>query len=216
MTRVNRMETMTRVFIHGLDSSSRGTKGSFFRERYPGMLLEDYSGPLEERMAKLERDLAGKKDLILVGSSYGGLMAALFACGNESRVRRLVLLAPALGHAEFDACSRKPLQIPVTLYHGRSDIVVPPEPTRQIAVRLFGNLDHHLVEDDHSLHLIFSSLDWDGLLEIEHGPVGTPCGKVSSNPPGTCSGSPEGSERVPGINIGTSPLPRNTKMKGEP
>ena len=160
------MKIFTRVFIHGLDSSSRGTKGSFFRERYPGMFMEDYSGPLEERMAQLEKGLSGKGNLILVGSSYGGLMAAIFACGNETRVRRLILLAPALGHADFTACSRQPLQIPVTLYHGRFDVVVPPEPTRQIAAHLFGNLDHHLVEDDHNLHRIFPTLDWDTLLEI--------------------------------------------------
>ena len=166
-TEVNEMEIITRAFIHGLDSSSRGTKGSFFRERYPEMILEDYSGPLEERMAKLERDLAGKGNLILVGSSYGGLMAALFACSNETRVRRLILLAPALGHADFDVYSRRPLQIPVTLYHGCFDTVVPPEPTRLIAARLFGNLDHHIVEDDHDLHRIFPKLDWDGLLEVQ-------------------------------------------------
>jgi predicted esterase len=118
---VNEMKDISRAFIHGLDSSSRGTKGNFFRERYPEMFLEDYSGPLEERMAKLERDLAGKRDLILVGSSYGGLMAAIFACRDETRVRRLILLAPALGHTDLDTCSRQPLQIPVTLYHGRSD-----------------------------------------------------------------------------------------------
>ena len=64
-------------------------------------------------------------------------------------------------------CSRRPLQIPVTLYHGRFDAVVPPEPTRLIAARLFGNLDHHIVEDDHDLHRIFPKLDWDGLLEIQ-------------------------------------------------
>jgi pimeloyl-ACP methyl ester carboxylesterase len=161
------MKDISRAFIHGLDSSSRGTKGNFFRERYPEMFLEDYSGPLEERMAKLERDLAGKRDLILVGSSYGGLMAAIFACRDETRVRRLILLAPALGHTDLDTCSRQPLQIPVTLYHGRFDAVVPPGPTHQIAARLFGNLDHHLVEDDHNLHRVFPKLDWDGLLEIQ-------------------------------------------------
>jgi pimeloyl-ACP methyl ester carboxylesterase len=166
-TTVNEMKIFTRVFIHGLDSSSRGTKGCFFRERYPGMLMEDYSGSLEERMARLERDLSGKENLILVGSSYGGLMAAIFACRNETRVRRLILLAPALGHADFSVCSRQPLQIPVTLYHGRFDDVVPPGPTRQIAVRLFANLDHHIVEDDHNLHRIFPTLDWDSLLEMQ-------------------------------------------------
>jgi pimeloyl-ACP methyl ester carboxylesterase len=156
---------ITRVFIHGLDSSSRGTKGSFFRERYPGIFMGDYSGALEERMAKLEEELSGKEDLILVGSSFGGLMAAIFACKNEARVRRLILLAPALDHADFSDC-RRPLKIPVTLYHGRFDDVVPPGPTRQIAARLFANLDHHIVEDDHNLHQIFPKLDWDSLLEI--------------------------------------------------
>jgi pimeloyl-ACP methyl ester carboxylesterase len=160
------MKDIARVFIHGLDSSSRGTKGNYFRARYPGMFVEDYSGPLDERMAQLEKGLSGTGNLILVGSSYGGLMAALFACGNETRVRRLILLAPALGHADFTTGSRLPLQIPVTLYHGRFDVVVPPEPTRRIAAHLFGNLDHHLVEDDHNLHRIFPTLDWDALLEI--------------------------------------------------
>jgi pimeloyl-ACP methyl ester carboxylesterase len=111
--KVNEMKKIVRVFIHGLDSSSRGTKGSFFRERYPGMGMEDYSGPLEGRMAQLERELTGKESLILVGSSYGGLMATLFACSNEIRVRRLILLAPALGHADWSVCSRQPLQIPL-------------------------------------------------------------------------------------------------------
>jgi pimeloyl-ACP methyl ester carboxylesterase len=160
------MKDIARAFIHGLDSSSRGTKGSYFRARYPGMFVVDYSGPIEERMAQLEKGLSGAENWILVGSSYGGLMAALFACGHETRVRRLILLAPALGHADFTTRSRLPLQIPVTLYHGRFDVVVPPEPTRRIASQLFGTLDHHLVEDDHNLYRIFPTLDWNALLEI--------------------------------------------------
>jgi len=157
---------ITRVFVHGLDSSSRGTKGGFFRLKYPGMVMGDYSGPLEERMAQLEGELAGKDNLILVGSSYGGLMAALFACAHEDRVRRLILLAPALGHADWSTCSRQPLKIPVALYHGRFDEVVPPEPTGLIAARLFSNLERRLVDDDHNLHLIFPTLDWSRLLEL--------------------------------------------------
>ena len=78
-------------------------------------------------MARLEQSLAGKNSLILVGSSYGGLMAALYACRNEARIRRLILLAPALGHADFSPYCEKPLETPVTLYHGRQDVVVPPE-----------------------------------------------------------------------------------------
>jgi hypothetical protein len=54
----------------------------------------------------------------------------------------------------------------VTLYHGKHDVVVPPEPARQVAAKLFLNRDYHLVEDDHNLHRVFPTLDWDGLLEI--------------------------------------------------
>ena len=161
------MTEFTRAFIHGLDSSSRGTKGSYFRKRYPGMIMEDYAGSLEERMEKLNADLAGKKNLILVGSSYGGLMAAMFACSQEPLVRRLILLAPALIHGDFRASFGRPVRIPVVLYHGRLDDVVPPEPTQRIAERLFSRLEHHLVEDDHNLHRIFPLLDWNALLEIK-------------------------------------------------
>ena len=164
--RDGKMTDMTRVFIHGRDSSSRGTKGSFFREKYPEMLIDDYTGALEERMAKLERGLSGRKDLILVGSSLGGLMATLFACNHAPSVRRLILLAPALRFPQLRAYDSTPLQLPVTLYHGKDDVVVPPEPVRQVAGKLFPNLDYHLVEDDHNLHRIFPTLDWDGLLEI--------------------------------------------------
>lgn len=160
------MTEIARAFIHGLDSSSRGTKGSYFLGRYPGMIMGDYSGPLDERMAQLEKDLAGKENLIIVGSSYGGLMAALFACENETRVRRVILLAPALDQSDLSARYGKPLQMPAILYHGRFDDVVPPEPTRAIAGQLFVNLKYNLVEDDHSLHTVFSTLDWDSLLEI--------------------------------------------------
>jgi pimeloyl-ACP methyl ester carboxylesterase len=43
------------------------------------MIIEDYEGSLEKRMTKLEDILEGKSNIILVGSSFGGLMAALYA-----------------------------------------------------------------------------------------------------------------------------------------
>ncbi len=161
------MTELTRVFIHGLDSSSRGTKGTYFRGRYPAMLMEDFTGSLEVRMARLTESLAGRDALILVGSSYGGLMAALFACHHPARVRKLILLAPALGHADFSPWYEAPLAMPVILYHGRFDTVVPAEPTRRVAERLFAALEHHLVDDDHDLHRVFPTLYWDRLLEID-------------------------------------------------
>lgn len=153
-----------RVFIHGLESSSQGTKGIYFREKFPDMLIQDFTGLLEERMAKLRVILTGKKDLLLVGSSFGGLMAAIYACENEGNVKRLILLAPALDLPYFRPFTETKLVIPVWLYHGKKDDVVPPAPVERIARKVFANLSYHLVEDDHSLHETFPLMKWDELL----------------------------------------------------
>lgn len=157
--------TGTRVFIHGLESTSQGTKGVYFRERYPEMIIEDYTGSLARRLEKLEADLAGKENLIIVGSSYGGLMAAIYACRHPGKVRRLILLAPAINLEEFNPYAGQVLTTPVHLYHGRQDDVVPPGEVRAVAERIFNNLNYCLVEDDHSLHETFPKMPWDELLK---------------------------------------------------
>lgn len=154
----------TRAFIHGLEGSSQGDKGSFFRERYSEMIVEDYVGDFEARMTKLNAVLADKDDLILVGSSFGGLMAAFFACHNMARTSKLILLAPALNYLPPEVCGAKGPDCPVIIYHGRQDNVVPPGPVHDIAKRLFRNLAYNPVEDEHSLHQTFFRLDWDALL----------------------------------------------------
>jgi len=123
----------TRVFIHGLESSGKGTKGVFFRERYPDMIIEDFTGTFPERMKKLESLLSGMSDLILVGSSYGGLMAASYASQYEERVKKLILLAPALHLEEYHPYQNRKLYIPVVIYHGLQDDVVPLPGVRAIA-----------------------------------------------------------------------------------
>ena len=155
-----------RVFIHGLESSSQGAKGLYFRENFPDMLIEDYTGTLEERMAKLRGLLAGKKDLLLVGSSFGGLMAAIYTCENEGSVKRLILLAPALDLPYFRPCVEMRLTLPVWIYHGKEDDVVPPASVEKIARQVFTNLSYHLVDDDHSLHRTFPLMEWDRLLTL--------------------------------------------------
>jgi pimeloyl-ACP methyl ester carboxylesterase len=157
--------TATRVFIHGLESTSQGTKGIYFRERYPGMIIEDYIGPLEARMEKLAAVLAERDELILVGSSYGGLMAAIYACLHPEKVRRLILLAPAINLEEFSPYVGQGLTMPVHLYHGRKDDVVPPGEVRAVAEGTFNDLNYRLVEDDHSLHETFPGMPWDELLK---------------------------------------------------
>lgn len=156
----------TRVFIHGLESTSQGTKGIFFRGKYPDMIIEDYFGTFEQRMTKLNTILSDKNDLILVGSSYGGLMASVYAFDNKGKIKNLILLAPALNRYEFNPYLTKRLHIPVTVYHGSSDDVVPPDLVRTIAESVFPDLRYHLLDDDHSLHNTFSLMDWNTLLEF--------------------------------------------------
>jgi pimeloyl-ACP methyl ester carboxylesterase len=165
--RMSRREIVkpTRVFIHGLESTSQGTKGVYFHERYPGMIIEDYTGPLAARMEKLEAILAGKDGLIIVGSSYGGLMAAIYACRHPEKVRRLILLAPAINLEEFSPYAGQALTMPVHLYHGRGDDVVPPGEVLPVAEAVFTELTYSLVDDDHSLHETFPGLPWDELLK---------------------------------------------------
>ncbi len=153
-----------RVFIHGLESSNLGTKSVFFKERYPDMLIPDFSGPLEDRMSKLDGLLEGKHGLRMVGSSFGGLMAALFAMANEPRVERLILLAPAVNLVAFTPKSGKTISIPVWVFHGRNDEVIPIDDVRRAATKAFTNLSFNEMDDDHSLHRTFKALDWKALL----------------------------------------------------
>jgi pimeloyl-ACP methyl ester carboxylesterase len=144
-----------------------GTKGAFFRSKYPEMIIEDFIGSFHERMDKLNTLLINKSDLIIVGSSYGGLMATVYAFNNHDKIKKLILLAPALNIEDFMTSYRdKKLHIPVTIYHGGNDDVVPPLPVYNIACLIFTQLQHHMVDDDHSLHKSFSLMDWDSLLEV--------------------------------------------------
>ncbi len=157
--------TNTLVFIHGLESTSQGTKGQFFRKNFPQMIVEDYFGDFNERMQKLAGLIDGKDNLILVGSSYGGLMAAQYALQNENRVQKMILLTPALMLPEFTPGAGQQLNIPVTIYHGTEDDVVDPYLVKSIAEKVFRQLEHHMVSDDHSLTKTFPSLNWGELLK---------------------------------------------------
>ena len=155
------------VFIHGLESTAQGTKGQFFRQFFPKMIIEDYTGDFATRMHKLDGLLSGKNDLILVGSSYGGLMATQYAIDNENKVKKMILLAPALNLPEFKPPMHAKLQMPVIIYHGTDDDIVDPYTVKIIALKYFSNLKHHLVDDDHPLHKTFPVLDWKKLLLID-------------------------------------------------
>ncbi len=153
------------VFIHGSDSSSQTYKAGLLRRRFPGMVVPDFSGSLEERMEQLENILAYTTGWTIIGSSLGGTMAVLFAARHPAQVRKLVLLAPALVAPEIAEQITGPIPIPCTIIHGTRDEVIPFEETRKLAGRLFPNLDYRAVEDDHRLHKTAEELDWESILQ---------------------------------------------------
>jgi len=153
-----------KIFIHGLESSNRGTKGLFFKERYPDMVVPHFKGALPERMKGLRSILAGESQIRIVGSSFGGLMATLYAMENEPGVERLILLAPAIHILGTRVSTTRRISIPATIYHGTKDEVIPLEKVEEVAQEVFSNLSFHRVEDDHFLHGTFKAINWDQLL----------------------------------------------------
>ncbi len=165
-------DVVGRIFLHGLESSGHGFKAKLLRSIFPAMLTPDFRGTLEERMEQLTPIMAERQSWIIVGSSFGGLMGALGAAaaaggdarGHPQQVRKLVLLAPALTRPQFADAPPAPIAVPVVAYHGRGDTVIPLEPTRALAERVFSNLTFHVVDDNHMLRATVQSIDWHTLL----------------------------------------------------
>ena len=135
------------------------------RKSYPELIVPDFTGPLEARMEALYPILGEEKDWSIIGSSFGGLMGAIFTCDHPSQVRKLVMLAPALMLPEFASyLDREPVPIPTTIIHGTQDDVVPLEAVREIAEKTFSNLTYHIVDDNHRLHVAADTLDWKKIL----------------------------------------------------
>lgn len=153
-----------RIFIHGLESNNQGTKAIYFREKFPGMLTPNFPGPMDERMARLREIVSGQNEILLVGSSFGGLMASIFAMENEPSVSKLILLAPAINLMEFTPYRERKTLMPVHIYHGRQDEVIPISDVEEVARQVFSTLTFHAVDDDHYLHKTFNTIDWDSLL----------------------------------------------------
>lgn len=151
------------LFLHGLDSSIQGTKGQWFREHFPAVRMHDYHGDLDQRLSQLEGEVAGLDNLILIGSSFGGLMAACFAIRHPQQVGRLVLLAPALNFSGYQPPAT-PIHIPTLLIIGARDTVCPPDLVLPKAHATFSTLKIRVEEDDHMLHRTFPTLDWLQLL----------------------------------------------------
>ncbi|OGO29678.1 MAG: hypothetical protein A2Z16_15280 [Chloroflexi bacterium RBG_16_54_18] len=153
------------IFLHGLEGTSQGEKANLLRGLFPGMLIPDFRGDLGQRMEALYAVLGKDQGWTIIGSSFGGLMGALFACQHPAQVRKLVLMAPALIWPDFANASPTAIDVPTIIYHGNRDEIVPLIPVRQIAERVFRNLTFKIVDDDHGLYKTALEIDWKGIVE---------------------------------------------------
>lgn len=141
-------------FNHGKESGPWGSKIQRLAQTAQalGCRVEslDYQG-MYDPQARVEKLLAstarGERDLILVGSSMGGYVAA--AASAALKPRGLFLMAPALYMADY------PLWEPIAqadllaIVHGWSDEVIPVEHSLRYA-RIY-NAQLTLLPDDHRL-----------------------------------------------------------------
>src|SRR5690554_501553 len=134
-------------FFHGLESGPHGSKYQRLSESFP-VFSPDFQGmDIWERLEKIERETRRMQNLVLVGSSYGGLLAALLYSRHPERVRGLVLMAPALTPESVDAVKSQPAD--AVVIHAPQDQVVPIGPVREKCV-LHG-IQITEVDDDHRL-----------------------------------------------------------------
>jgi pimeloyl-ACP methyl ester carboxylesterase len=103
---------MTVFYLHGFASSAKSTKAGFFAERLAKHDVEvrtpDFNEPafatltvtrmLDRLGEEIGRAPAGP--VVLMGSSLGGMLAILAAPRFQTRVSRLVLMAPAVMFAK--------------------------------------------------------------------------------------------------------------------
>ena len=152
------------IYIHGLEGTSQGVKAVLLRGLFPDILTPDFRGTLEERMESLYAILGDQAGWTIVGSSLGGLMAAMFACQRPQQVEKLVLLAPALIWPDFASAPPAAVDVPTIIYHGSWDAIIPLEAVKPLAERVFRVLDFHVVDDDHGLYKTMREIDWTALI----------------------------------------------------
>lgn len=92
------------VYLHGFASSPQSSKAQFFKRKFDERSIPFEAPRLDEgdferltitsQLKVVERAVAGSP-AVLMGSSLGGYLAALFAARHPGEVERMVLLAPA-------------------------------------------------------------------------------------------------------------------------
>ena len=153
---------MSLWFLHGLDSSPRGTKGRLLASRYPECIMPELPPDPAARLEVVERSV--REPVVLIGTSLGGATALAYSMKHPDMVRGLVLMAPAVTFGERGESGSPwgdrprrayvPAGIPAVVIGGRRDTLVPPALLRALRERSPEpwNILVLEVDDDHDLH----------------------------------------------------------------
>lgn len=135
-------------FFHGLESAPVGTKSTRLDEEFDVVAPDFQEMDIWERLEKAEEITEGLDDLVVVGSSYGGLLAALLYSRHPNRFGGYVLMAPAFDLDAAGQVERMPDN--AVVIHGVDDEVVSGEAVDEMC-RAHG-LEVTQVDDNHRLH----------------------------------------------------------------
>jgi pimeloyl-ACP methyl ester carboxylesterase len=94
------------IYLHGFASSPQSSKARFFAEKFaalgrtvekPDLTEGDFEHSTLSQQLKFLDSLVADEPVMLMGSSMGGYLAALYAARHPRKVSRVVLMAPAFG-----------------------------------------------------------------------------------------------------------------------
>ncbi|MDZ4797076.1 MAG: YqiA/YcfP family alpha/beta fold hydrolase [Bryobacteraceae bacterium] len=100
---------MKYIYLHGFASGPKSGKATFFRSRLATAGIELHIPDLAEesfenltisgQLRVIEREAASEHQAVLIGSSLGGYLAAIYASLHPDSVAKVILLAPAFWFA---------------------------------------------------------------------------------------------------------------------
>ena len=152
------------IWAHGLWGSPNGSKITAIRDSGIEVISHDFNNmELIDRVKLLEKTME-VGNVVLAGSSWGGLASALAAQRKPDKLKGLLLLAPALHYPEPPNNNPEelvaPNNIPVTIIHSIEDEIVPISASKDYIKRSGDNVKLIEVKDNHvlenSIELIIS------------------------------------------------------------
>ena len=152
------------VWAHGLWGSPNGSKVTAIRESGIEVISPDFNEMELIDRVELLKETIEIGNVVLAGSSWGGLACALTAMQIPEKLKGLLLLAPALHYPESPNDEPEKLIapdcLPVTIIHSKTDDIVPISASKNYIERSRNNVQLIEVEDNHvlenSIELIIS------------------------------------------------------------